>query len=120
MQILYIEDTPSNIHVIERIAAARGYQLLVALTGTDGLLLARKQPDLILIDISLPDIDGLTVAQQIRSFLPETPIIALTAHALLDDRAKCLAAGCTDYLAKPYRIAALVELLQRYETVLGS
>jgi len=120
MQILYIEDTRSNIHVIERVALTRGYQLLVATNGTEGLLLAQRRPDLVLIDISLPDIDGLTVTRQMRLFLPKTPIIALTAHALADDRSKCLAAGCTDYLAKPYRIATLIELIEHYMAMLDS
>lgn len=120
MQILYIEDTRSNIHVIERLALAQGYQLLVAMNGAEGLLLARKCPDLVLIDISLPDIDGLAVTRQMRLFLPETPIIALTAHALSDDRGKCLAAGCTDYLAKPYRITTLIELIERYKTIMDT
>ena len=114
MKILCIEDNASNMHVVQRLAAALGYELLAATHGQEGLALVGQTPDIILMDISLPDMDGLTLTHQIRAMLPDTPIIAVTAHALPDDRQKCLAAGCTDYLSKPYRILELVALLQKY------
>ena len=120
MKILFIEDRRTNIHAIERIAQVYGYELLVAMTGTEGLMLAHEHPDLIFIDINLPDVDGLTVTRQIRQFLPTTPIVAVTAHALSDDRQKCLAAGCTDYLAKPYKVAILLELINRYQIAMDN
>jgi hypothetical protein len=120
MKILFIEDTRTNIHAIERIAEVYNHELQVAMTGAEGLRLAHERPDLIFIDISLPDVDGLTVTRQMRQFLPATPIIAVTAHALSDDRDKCLAAGCTDYLAKPYKVAMLLELIDRYQIEMDS
>ena len=115
MHILFIEDTRTNIYGIERIADVYNHQLQVAMTGAAGLLMAEQSPDLIFVDINLPDIDGLTLTRQIRTFLPDTPIIAVTARVLSHDRDKCLAAGCTDYLAKPYRLARLIELIDRYQ-----
>ena len=115
MRILFIEDIGTNIHGIERIAHVYGHQLQVAMTGAEGLSLAHQNPEIVFVDINLPDIDGLTVTRQMRLFLPDTPIIAVTAHALSDMRRQCIAAGCTDYLAKPYRLSVLIELLDRYQ-----
>jgi len=74
-------------------------------------------PCLILMDISLPDVDGLAATRLIRSLrepLARIPIIAITASAMVGDRERCLAAGCNDYLAKPFTVRALVDILQTY------
>jgi CheY-like chemotaxis protein len=115
--ILYIEDNPSNVIVVERILESLNYQLLVAtnaLTGID--LAASKQPNLILMDVGLPDIDGLTATRMLREN-PQTadiPIIAVTASAMQGDREKCIEAGCNDYIAKPLQIKPFVKVLSKF------
>ena len=115
MKLLYIEDTPINVRVMQRIAQHKDYQLRVASNATEGLALLQDGFDLILIDISLPDMDGLALAREIRTRLPSVPIVAVTAHALPDDKAKCLAAGCTDYVAKPFGWNTMLAFLTNYE-----
>jgi CheY-like chemotaxis protein len=114
--ILYIEDNVSNIVVVQRVIDSMGYQLLVAKTGQTGLeLTANEKPDMILLDISLPDIDGLDIARQLRA-TPEQahlPIIAVTASAMVGDRERCLDAGCNDYISKPFQVQTLVEVIKR-------
>ena len=103
-KILLIEDNEMNQDVLSRRLLRKGYQVVVAVDGLQGLALARTvRPDLILMDLRLPGIDGWQAARQLKA-APETratPIIALTAHAIAGDREKALAAGCDDYEAKP-------------------
>jgi CheY-like chemotaxis protein len=115
MKLLYIEDTPSNVLLVQHVSEVKGYELLLASTGQEGLTRAQEKPDLILIDIRLPDLDGYEVTRRLRALLPETPIVALTAYALEHSRARCLEAGCTDYLAKPYRLVELLAVLNKYD-----
>jgi CheY-like chemotaxis protein len=115
VRILYIEDAPVNVRAMQRIAHHLGYELLTAANAADGLQLARQQPDLILVDVNLPDLDGLTLTRQMRDEQMPMPIIAITAHAITGYREKCLAAGCTDYVTKPFTFKEMVELLKRYE-----
>jgi len=110
--ILYIEDNPDNMILVQRALEARGYTLLKAVKGMDGIVTAeREQVDLILLDINLPDIDGYEVAQRLRSSakyeLSRIPIIAITANALKGDAQKALDAGCDVYMAKPINIREL-------------
>jgi len=110
--ILYIEDNPDNMMLVQRALEARGYTLLKAVKGMDGIVTAeREQVDLILLDINLPDIDGYEVAQRLRSSakyeLSRIPIIAITANALKGDAQKALDAGCDVYMAKPINIREL-------------
>jgi two-component system cell cycle response regulator DivK len=110
--ILYIEDNPDNMMLVKRALEARGYKLLQALNGLDGVTTAEKEDvDLILLDINLPDIDGYEVARRIRSSskhaLAYVPIIAVTANALKGDAEKALAAGCDVYMSKPINIREL-------------
>ncbi len=114
MRILFIEDNVTTVKSVERILKLK-YELLVGMTCGEGLTLLAQQPDLILMDIGLPDCDGITLIRQIRARLPAIPIIAATAFAMVDERERCLEAGCTDYLRKPYELTALMDLLQRYE-----
>jgi len=106
--ILYIEDNPDNALLIERAVAALGHKFVWAETGQSGLEMAETDsPDLILLDINLPDIDGYEVAQRLRNGknrLPQVPIIAITANALKGDAEKALEAGCDDYMAKPINV----------------
>jgi len=110
--ILYIEDNPDNIMLVKRALEARGYHLLKAMKGIEGVAVAEKQSiDLILLDINLPDIDGYEVARRIRASskhgLSSVPIIAVTANALKGDAEKALQAGCDVYMSKPINIREL-------------
>ena len=108
-KILCIEDNPDNMMLIKRVLQARGYELLEANTGADGLALAKGHDiKLILLDINLPDIDGYEIARALRSSnrrrTAKVPIIAITANALKGDAEKALDAGCDVYMAKPINI----------------
>lgn len=110
--ILYIEDNPDNMMLVQRALEARGYHLLKAMKGLDGVAAAEsEQVDLILLDINLPDIDGYEVARRLRSSskhdLARVPIIAVTANALKGDAEKALNAGCDVYMSKPINIREL-------------
>lgn len=110
--ILYVEDNPDNMMLVQRALEARGYRLLKAVNGLSGVAMAeREEVDLILLDINLPDIDGYEVARRLRSSskpsLLHTPIIAITANALKGDAEKALEAGCDVYMSKPINIREL-------------
>jgi len=110
--ILYIEDNPDNMLLVWRVLESRGYILLSAVNGLDGVQIAETQEvDLILVDINLPDIDGYEVTRRLRSSsktaLAYTPIIAITANALKGDADKALSAGCDVYMSKPINIREL-------------
>ena len=110
--VLYIEDNPDNMTLVKRALESRGYQLLEAINGLDGVTIAETQDvDLILLDINLPDIDGYEVARRLRTskkrFLAHIPIIAITANALKGDADRALAAGCDVYMSKPINIREL-------------
>jgi CheY-like chemotaxis protein len=110
--VLYVEDNPDNMMLVQRALEARGYRLLKATKGMDGVETAeREQVDLILLDINLPDIDGYEVARRLRSSgkreLARVPIIAITANALKGDAQKALDAGCDVYMSKPINIREL-------------
>jgi two-component system, cell cycle response regulator DivK len=110
--ILYIEDNPDNMLLVQRALESRGYKLLQARNGTEGIALAESEDvDLILLDINLPDIDGYEVARRIRNSskykLVYTPIIAITANALKGDAERALTAGCDVYMSKPINIREL-------------
>jgi len=110
--ILYIEDNPDNMRLVQRALEGRGYHLLKAMRGMDGVAIAESQQvDLILLDINLPDIDGYEVARRLRSSakreLTRIPIIAVTANALKGDPQKALDAGCDVYMSKPINIREL-------------
>ena len=110
--ILYIEDNPDNMRLVQRALESRGYRLLQAKNGLDGVQIAEtEQVDLILLDINLPDIDGYEVARRLRTSskraLATTPIIAVTANALKGDAERALEAGCDVYMSKPINIREL-------------
>jgi len=120
--ILYIEDNPDNMRLVQRALEGRGYHLLKAMRGMDGIAVAEsEQADLILLDINLPDIDGYEVARRLRSSakpkLKSIPIIAVTANALKGDAQKALDAGCDVYMSKPINIR---ELWARVEAFVAS
>jgi two-component system cell cycle response regulator DivK len=110
--VLYIEDNPDNMMLVQRALEARGYRLLKAMKGIEGVATAEQESvDLILLDINLPDIDGYEVARRLRSSskreLKSVPIIAVTANALKGDAEKALDAGCDVYMSKPINIREL-------------
>lgn len=110
--ILYVEDNPDNMMLVQRALEARGYRLLKAVNGLSGVELAEhEEVDLILLDINLPDIDGYEVARRLRhssrTALLHIPIIAITANALKGDAEKALDAGCDVYMSKPINIREL-------------
>ena len=114
--ILLAEDHPSNVITIESYLEAKGYRLIVAENGQEAIALAQSEkPDLILMDIQMPVLDGLSAIRQLRQdpAFQSTPIIALTALVMAGDQEKCLQAGANDYLSKPVRLRELVECIQK-------
>lgn len=110
-KILIVEDNPMNLDMLSRRLLRAGYQVVSAENGVLGVDAARReQPDLILMDLSLPEIDGWEATRRIRAE-PTTrhiPVIALTAHALTSDRESALAAGCSDFDTKPIEMPRLL------------
>jgi two-component system, cell cycle response regulator DivK len=118
-RILLVEDNEMNRDMLSRRLERRGYQVVMAVDGQQGVDMTRAEsPDLILLDMSLPVIDGWEVARQLKSdeATAQIPIIALTAHAMSGDREKALEAGCNDYDTKPVDLARLIE---KMESLLG-
>lgn len=111
MTILHVEDTPENRNLVRRILESEGYQVIDALNALEGIEKAVKvQPDLILMDINLPDLDGFSAVTRIRSYeqLRSVPILAITARYISDDRERAKAIGCDGYLNKPVEFDELV------------
>jgi two-component system cell cycle response regulator DivK len=114
-KILLVEDNEMNRDMLSRRLLKAGFEMVIAVDGERAIDLARSEaPDLILMDISLPGLDGWEATRRLKA-RPETrsiPIIALTAHAMAGDREKSLAAGCNDYDTKPIDFRRLVEKIQ--------
>jgi CheY-like chemotaxis protein len=115
MKILYVEDNEDNVYVVQQRLTRAGYAVQVAVDGEQGLaMVAADRPDLILMDLSLPGLDGWEITRRLKAS-PDTrhiPIIALTAHAMTGDREKALAAGCDDYDSKPVDFGRLRAKIQ--------
>lgn len=119
-RILLVEDNEMNLDMLSRRLKRRGYEVLIAMDGAQGVQMARDEaPDLILMDMSLPVMDGWEATRRIKSNsdLNQIPIIALTAHAIAGDREKALAAGCDEYESKPVKFP---QLLGKIEQFLGA
>jgi CheY-like chemotaxis protein len=118
-KILLVEDNEMNRDMLSRRLARRGYEVVIAVDGEQGVAMARSAaPALILMDMSLPGLDGWEATRQLKA-TPETrgiPVIALTAHAMAGDREKAIAAGCDDFDTKP---VDLDRLLGKIEALLG-
>lgn len=115
-KILLVEDNELNRDMLLRRLTRRGYQVAVAVDGNEALSLAhQEQPDLILMDLSLPGKDGYQTTQELKAdpAVRHIPVIALTAHAFADDRARALASGCDDYETKPIELPRLLEKIQK-------
>jgi CheY-like chemotaxis protein len=119
-KILLVEDNEMNRDMLSRRLERRGYEVVIAVDGQQGVDLAQSSaPDLILMDMSLPIIDGWEATRQLKAMdrMKGVPIIALTAHAMSGDREKALDAGCNDYDTKPIE---LPRLLGKIEALLGT
>ncbi|MFP4321184.1 MAG: response regulator [Anaerolineales bacterium] len=104
IRILYIEDDNNNRILVERILLAEGYDITTAQNARDGIALAEKiQPDIILMDINMPEMDGYAATQALRMLpaLDHVPIVAVTANVMKGDMEETLAAGCDGYIPKP-------------------
>ena len=114
-KILLVEDNEMNRDMLSRRLQRKGFRVVTALDGKQGYLLARSEtPDLILMDISLPTMDGWEVTRLLKAdeSTSHIPIIVLTAHALVSDREKAFAAGCDDYDTKPVEFGRLSEKIE--------
>ena len=111
MKILYVEDNDDNVYMLKNRLSRAGFTVLVATDGTQGIAMASSEkPDLILMDLTLPDIDGEEATRRIKAD-PATkaiPVIALTANAMSGDREKAIAAGCDDFDTKPVDMPRLL------------
>jgi CheY-like chemotaxis protein len=119
VKILIVEDNEMNRDMLSRRLARRGYQIALAVDGEEGIAVARSEtPDLILMDIGLPVVDGIEATRRLKAdaATKSIPIIGLTAHAMAGDREKVIAAGCDDYDTKPVE---LPRLLQKIEALLA-
>jgi two-component system cell cycle response regulator DivK len=116
LKVLLVEDNEMNRDMLSRRLARRGFDVLMAIDGEQGVQMAKTEmPDLILMDMSLPVLDGWEATRQIKAeaSTQSIPLIALTAHAMAGDRDKSLQAGCDDYDTKPIELPRLLEKMDR-------
>jgi CheY-like chemotaxis protein len=115
MRILYVEDNDDNIYMLKNRLTRAGFTVIIATDGAQGVAIAAsEQPDLILMDLTLPNIDGEEATRRIKAD-PATrniPVIALTANAMPEDREKALAAGCDDFDTKPVELPRLLDKIR--------
>ncbi len=121
MRILYVEDNPANLFLVQRVARMGNHQVINYTEGQSALdNFVRDKPDLILMDVQLPGkLTGLDVVKALREAGHKTPIIAVTAYAMIGDRERCLQVGCNGYIAKPLPVGELVEVIKQYADQLG-
>jgi two-component system cell cycle response regulator DivK len=115
--ILYVEDNIDNRTLVKRVLLAEDYDLLEAVNAADALrVLENAKPDLILMDINMPDMDGYALTSRIKSMpgFATVPILALTANVMRGDKEKTLEAGCDGYIQKPLDIDQLVKEVERF------
>lgn len=115
--VLYIEDNHDNRKLVSRVLRAAGFTVYGVVDGPSGLAFVNKNtPDLILIDIQLPDIDGYTVTKELRKMesLVNIPIVALTANVMKEDQERSFAAGCNGFIQKPINVDLLPEQVETY------
>ncbi len=116
-RILVIEDNENNLYLVRFILEKNGCEVIEARDGISGIeLVIKEKPDLVLMDIQLPDIDGLEATKRIRvsEVGDKIPIIALTSYAMVGDREKALAAGCTGYMEKPINPESFMAEIEKY------
>jgi two-component system, cell cycle response regulator DivK len=115
--ILYVEDNPDNRTLVRRILLSEDYSLIEATNALDAFEVLRStRPDLILMDINMPDMDGYTLTSKIKSMpgFERVPILALTANVMRGDKEKTLEAGCDGYIQKPLDIDQLIREVERF------
>lgn len=114
-KVLLVEDNEMNRDMLARRLQRRGYEMVIAVDGEQGMAMAQREaPDLILMDMSLPVLDGWEATRQLKA-APDTrgiPVIALTAHAMAGDRDKAIEAGCDDYDTKPIELPRLLAKME--------
>jgi two-component system cell cycle response regulator DivK len=118
--VLYVEDNPENRLLVHRVLLAEGFEVLEADSAAKAVEVVRKQiPDLILMDINMPDVDGYTLTARLKTLpgLAKIPIIALTANVMKGDRERTLEAGCDGYIQKPVDVDTLSEQINRFLAV---
>ena len=117
IKILYVEDNPDNVYMLTRRLKKKGFELIIAGDGQEGIDKAiEESPDLILMDLSLPTMDGWTATAEIKKIegVKDIPIIALSAHAMPEHRDRAIKAGCSDYDTKPVDIKRLLSKMEQY------
>jgi len=115
--ILVVEDNPDNMYVLDHLLTRKGYTVRQATRGDEAIAqIERYRPALVLMDMQMPGMDGYSVVRELRRRpeLADLPVIAVTASTMPGDREQTLAAGCTDYIAKPISPRALLDLVERY------
>lgn len=115
--VMYVEDDPGNRVLIRRVLQSEGYRIIEAKNASQALsVLKKEQPDIILMDINMPDVDGYTLTTQLKTMpnIQNIPIIAVSAKVLKSDREKAIAAGCNGYIEKPINVDTLSETINRY------
>lgn len=116
MKILLVEDNEMNRDMLSRRLTRQGHEVLIAVDGAQGVAMAaREQPQIVLMDMSLPVLDGWEATRRLKADAATAaiPVIALTAHALASDREQAIAAGCDDYDTKPIELPRLLEKIER-------
>jgi CheY-like chemotaxis protein len=116
-KILCIEDNEQNLYLVTFLLTSRGYEVLQAREGREGIDAAmRSKPDLILLDIQLPSMDGYAVARTLRAdpHLSEVPIVAVTSYAMVGDREKALNSGCSGFIEKPINPDTFLTQVEEY------
>ena len=116
-KILYVEDNPDNVYMLTRRLKKKGFELIIAGDGQEGIDKAvEESPDLILMDLSLPTMDGWTATAEIKKIegVKDIPIIALSAHAMPEHRDRAIKAGCSDYDTKPVDIKRILSKIVQY------
>ena len=116
-KILYVEDNPDNVYMLTRRLKKKGFELIIAGDGQEGIDKAvEESPDLILMDLSLPTMDGWTATAKIKEIekVKDIPIIALSAHAMPEHRDRAIKAGCSDYDTKPVDIKRLLSKISEH------
>jgi two-component system, cell cycle response regulator DivK len=115
--ILIVEDNDKNLKLLRDVLRFKGYETLEAMTGTEGVRLAReRKPDLVLMDIQLPDIDGVTALAQIRANAAtrDMPVIAVSASVMPDEQQRIAASGFNAYVTKPISVKSFVETVEKF------
>jgi len=116
VKILLVEDNEMNRDMLSRRLTRQGHEVLIAVDGAQGVAMAvREQPQIVLMDMSLPVLDGWEATRRLKADAATAaiPVIALTAHALASDREQAIAAGCDDYDTKPIELPRLLEKIER-------